>query len=86
MLTENRYICVQKKVMQVKITLIKENGEEVSISRVLDALDSSNVLNSVEQAVCGLQAELAPILSETLLEDHQDGFVGEKNQEEKRDK
>ncbi len=71
--------------MQVKITLTKANGEEVSLLRSLDELDSSNVLNSVEQAVCSLQTDLAPFLSENLVEDHQSGFVGEKNQKEKRD-
>lgn len=65
--------------------MVKENGEEVVFSRSIDALDSSNVLNSVEQAVCSLQSDLAPILSEVLLEDHQNGFVGKKNQEKEWD-
>ena len=71
--------------MRVKITVTKDNGEEVEFSRELDTLDSSNILNSVESEVGKLQVELSPFLSKTLIEDHQMGFVGEKNQEEKRD-
>ena len=71
--------------MQVKITVIKDNGEEIEISRKIGALDSRNIISSVEQEVLKLQSEIGPILSETLIEDHQSGFVGEKNQEKKRD-
>jgi hypothetical protein len=71
--------------MHVKITLIKDNGEEIEISRKMGALDSRNVLSSVEQAVQKLQNEISPILSETMIEEHQSDFVGEKNQEEKRE-
>jgi hypothetical protein len=71
--------------MRVKITIIKDNGEEIEISRKMSALDSRNVLSSVERAVEKLQNELAPLLSETMIEEHQSDFVGEKNQEEKRD-
>lgn len=71
--------------MRVKITIIKDNGEEIEISRKMSALDSRNVLSSVERAVEKLQNELAPLLSETMIEEHQSDFVGEKNQEEKRE-
>ena len=71
--------------MRVKIIVIKDNGEELEFSRELGSLDSSNVLNSVESEVDKLQGALSPFLSEALIEDHQKGFVGEKNPEEKRD-
>ncbi len=71
--------------MQVKITVIKDNGEEIEISRKIGALDARNIISSVEQEVLKLQNEIGPLLSETIIEDHQSGFVGEKNQEEKRD-
>ncbi len=38
--------------------------------RSLDKLDSSNVSNGEEQAVCSLQADLAPFLCENLIENH----------------
>ena len=71
--------------MRVKITVIKDNGEEVDYSRELGDLDSLNILNSVEQEVLQLQHEISPFLTETLIETHQSSFVGEKNQEEKRE-
>ena len=71
--------------MKVKITVIKDNGEEVEIFRKISELDSTNILSSVEQEVLKLQQELSPFLTEKMIEDHQSGFVGEKNQEEKRD-
>lgn len=71
--------------MQVKITVIKDNGEEIEFSRKLGALDTTNIISSVEQEMLKLQGELSPFLSETMIEEHQSGFVGEKNQEEKRD-
>lgn len=71
--------------MQVKITVIKDNGEAIEISRKIGALDARNIISSVEQEVLKLQNEIGPLLSETIIEDHQSGFVGEKNQEEKRD-
>ena len=70
--------------MQVKITVIKDNGEELAYSRALGDLDSLNILNSVEREVLELQHEISPFLTQTLIETHQAGFVGEKNQEEKR--
>jgi hypothetical protein len=36
--------------------------------------------------VLKVQSEIAPLLSEIIIEDHQSSFVEEKNQEEKRDK
>ncbi len=71
--------------MQVKITVIKDNGEEIEIFRKIGPLDSGNILSSVETAVQKLQNEIGPLLSETIIEEHQSEFVGEKNQEEKRD-
>lgn len=71
--------------MQVKITVIKDNGEEIEISRKIGALDARNIISIVEQEMLKLQGELSPFLSETIIEEHQSGFVGEKNQEEKRD-
>lgn len=72
--------------MRVKLTVVKDDGKEVTFSRELNALDSSNILTSIEGAVGAFQSELSPFLSETLIEDHQQGFVGKKNQEEKWDK
>ena len=71
--------------MQVKITVIKDNGEEIEISRKIGDLDGLNIIRSVEQEVLKLQGEIGHLISETIIEDHQSGFVGEKNQEEKRD-
>ena len=72
--------------MEVKITIIKDSGESIEIVRQIGALDGLNIISSVEQEVVKLQSEIGPLLSETLIEDHQRGFEGEKNQEEKRDK
>lgn len=72
--------------MEVKILIIKDSGESIEISRKIGALDGRNIISSVEQEVVKLQSEIGPLLSETLIEDHQSGFEGEKNQEEKRDK
>ena len=77
-------LCVKKKEMQVKITVIKDNGEEVAYSQTLGELDSCNILKSVEREVQQLQHKISPFLAETLIETHQSSFVGEKNQEEKR--
>ena len=71
--------------MQVKITVIKDNGEEIEISRKIGDLDGLNIIRSVEQEVLKLQSEIGHLISETIIQDHQSGFVGEKNQEEKRD-
>ena len=54
--------------MRVKITVIKDNGEEVDYSRKLGNLNSLNILNSVEQEVLQLQHEMLPFLTETLIE------------------
>ena len=35
--------------MKLKLTLIKDNGEEVDYSRQIGELDSSNILKSVER-------------------------------------
>jgi hypothetical protein len=70
--------------MQLHITLVKDNGEEVRLSHQLADLDSANVIQSVEQELAKLHTSLNPLLSEALLETHQLGFVGEKNQEEER--
>ena len=72
--------------MQVKIIVIKDNGEEIEFSREIGALDSSNIISSVEQELVKLQGSISPFLSQTLIEDHKEGFVGEKNQEENRDR
>ena len=71
--------------MRVKITVIRDNGEELEISRKIGGLDSANILSSVEQEVLSLQREISPFLAEKTIEDHRSGFVGEKNQEEERD-
>ena len=66
--------------MELKIRLIKDNGEEVEYSREIGELDSCNILNSVEREVVALQRSISPFLSETLIEAHQQGFVEKKNQ------
>jgi hypothetical protein len=71
--------------MQITFTITLDSGETITVERHLDTIDSTDVLRSVEQTVCKLQTELGTILSEELVKDHQAGFVGEKNQEEKRD-
>ena len=71
--------------MQIKITVVKDNGEELSYLRQLGELDSLTIVNSVAREVVALQRDFSPFLSERLIEAHQQGFVGEKNQEEKWD-
>jgi hypothetical protein len=71
--------------MQVKLTIIKDNGEEMSYSREVGQLDSTNILNSVESEVLKMQSAMSAFLSKSFIEDHQDGFVGGKNQEKERD-
>ena len=72
--------------MELKITILKDNGETIELSRKIGVLDAGNIISSVEQEVLKVQSEIVPLLSEIIIEDHQSGFVGKKNQEEKRDK
>lgn len=69
--------------MQIKVTIIKNNGEEVEYLRDLGDLDSNSIIGSAEAEVTKVQRELLPFLTERLIEEHQLGFVGKKNQEEK---
>lgn len=69
--------------MHVKVILTKDNGEAVEFSRSLSGLDSTNILASLEQEVCAVQQAAGSFLSTAVLEDHQAGFAGEKNTEEK---
>jgi hypothetical protein len=78
------FVLQKRNKMEVKITLINDRGEEIAFSRKLGALDTHNIISSVEQELLKLQGEIGPFLSETIIEEHQRGFVGEKNQEEKR--
>ena len=65
--------------MELKITILKDNGETIELSRKIGVLDAGNIISSVEQEVLKVQSEIAPLLSEIIIEDHQSGFVGEKN-------
>gem|GEM_PF-1991248 len=68
------HICGKSAQMQIKITIIKDNGEEVELLRPIGALDSVNILKSVKHEVLDLQRAASPFLTETLIEEHQAHF------------
>jgi hypothetical protein len=70
--------------MQVTISIKQDNGEVIEIIKDLNNFDEKDIIGSVEQEVFSIKEELLPILSEKLIEQHQRGFVGEKNKEKER--
>ena len=72
--------------MEIRVTIIKDNGEQIEISRKISDLDGANIIRSVEKEVQKVQDEIGPLLSESIIEEHQNGFEGEKNKEEERNK
>lgn len=71
--------------MQFTISITKDNGEVVSITKELNALSSTDIINSVEEQVGKIKQIVLPFLSEQLIEHHQSEFKEKKNQEEERE-
>lgn len=71
--------------MKVKLTVVKEDGTEIEVSVPIGELNSKNIIQSAEAEVCKMQEIFLPFLTERIIESHQSEFVGEKNQEEKRE-
>ena len=65
--------------MQVTISIKKDNNETVEIVQDVKNFEESNIIDSIEQQILSIKQELLPILSERLIEQHQQGFKGEKN-------
>ena len=70
--------------MEVIISIKNDLGETVEIAKELGVLDGEDIIGSVEREVSSIREGLLPILSEKLIESHQQGFEGKKNQEEER--
>lgn len=67
--------------MEVTIRIKQDNGEIIEVVRELPNVLGDNLLTRVEQEVSAIKHQLLPILSVNLIEHHQLGFTGEKNQE-----
>ena len=64
--------------MKLKVTLVKNNGEEVEYTREIGLSDSTKIIAGVEEEVSQLKRDLSPLLMDTIIEEHQSGFEGEK--------
>ena len=67
--------------MQVTISIKKDNGEVIELVKELTELSNADIIKSVEQQVNSIKEVCFPLLSEKLIEEHQQKFKGEKNQE-----
>jgi hypothetical protein len=74
--------------MKVTIKITKDNGEEIEIERTMEILGDNNVITRAENEVTALKEELFPLLSSTLIEEHQTFFAekGEHKIKKKRNK
>jgi hypothetical protein len=70
--------------MQVRITITKDNGEEVELVQDVSVPEGDDLIGKVERQVQSIKESFLPLLSEQLVERHRLGFGGEKNQEEER--
>lgn len=71
--------------MEVTISIKKDNGETIEIVRELNSFEDQNIIDSVEQQMLLIRQDILPLLSEQLIEQHQNGFKGEKNKEKERE-
>ena len=67
--------------MQVTISIKKDNGEVIEVVKELTELSSTDIIESVERQINSIKEVCFPLLSEKLVEEHQQKFEGEKNQE-----
>lgn len=67
--------------MQVTISIKKDNGELIEVMKEVTEFSSIDIIESVERQVNSIKEICFPLLSEKLIEEHQQKFVGEKNQE-----
>jgi hypothetical protein len=70
--------------MQVTISIKKDNGELIEIVKEIAEFSTNDIIESVEHQVNSIKADCFPLLSEKLVEEHQNRFKGEKNQEKER--
>lgn len=70
--------------MQVTISIKRDNGQVIEISKELDNFDENNIIDRVEQQVLSIKADLLPLVSEKLIQQHQLEFKGKKNKEKER--
>jgi hypothetical protein len=70
--------------MEVTLRIKQDNGDIIEVVRDLPNISDANLLTRVEQEISAIKHQLLPILSVNLIEHHQLGFTGEKNQEKER--
>lgn len=70
--------------MEVIISIKNDKGEVTEIVKELVSFDDNNILSSIESEVSSIKEQLLPVLSEKLIEFHQQEFKGKKNKEEER--
>jgi hypothetical protein len=71
--------------MQVTISIKKDNGETIEITKEVVEQTIADIIESVEQQVNSIKTQCFPLITEKLIEGHQQTFKGEKNQEKERD-
>lgn len=70
--------------MEVTLRIKQDNGDIIEVVRDLPTISHDNLLTRVEQEISAIKHQLLPLLSVNLIEHHQQGFTGEKNQEKER--
>jgi hypothetical protein len=65
--------------MQGTISIKKDNGERIEIVKDVKNVEDTNIIDSIEQQMLSIRQEVFPLLSAQLIEQHQQGFKGEKN-------
>jgi hypothetical protein len=70
--------------MQVTIHIKNANGETLEIVKEVKGFEEQNIIDRIESQMLLIRQEVLPILSEKLIEQHQNGFKGEKNKEKER--
>lgn len=71
--------------MEVTISIKHDNGEVTEIVKELVSFDDSPIIGSIEAKVSSIKEKFLPLLSEKLIEFHQQEFKGKKNQKEERE-
>lgn len=64
--------------MEVTISIKHDNGEVTEIVKELVSFDDSHIIGSIEAEVSSIKEKFLPLLSEKLIEFHQQEFKGKK--------
>jgi folate-dependent phosphoribosylglycinamide formyltransferase PurN len=70
--------------MEITISIKADNGDLIALRKSIVILEDKDIIGSIESEVSAVRHELLPLLSSTIVEQHQKLFRGEKNKEKKR--